>query len=89
MAVLITGHIPGQTREGYEGMLAALSDAMREAPGFVMHAAFPVEGGWRVVEVWETARDASQFFATFVHPNLPPGVRPRRSVQDLHALVSV
>lgn len=89
MAVLIIGDVPGQTREGYEGMIAALGSAMKEAPGFVMHTAYPVEDGWRVVEVWASARDAGQFFATFVHPNLPPGIQPKRSVQELHTLVSV
>lgn len=89
MAVLITADVPGQTREGYDGMVAALAGVMRQAPGFVMHTAFPVEGGWQVVEIWESAKDANQFFATFVHPNLPSGVKPRRSLQDLHNLVSV
>lgn len=42
-----------------------------------------------MIEVWASARDANQFFATFVHPNLPPGIRPRRSVQELYGLVKM
>ena len=29
MAVLMTADVPGQTREGYDGLLAALRDAIR------------------------------------------------------------
>jgi len=87
MAVLVTAEVHGQTESGYDGMLAALGGAIRAAPGFVLHAAFPVEGGWRVLEIWETPADANQFFAEFVAPNLPPGIRPKRTTQELHSLV--
>jgi hypothetical protein len=39
------------------------------------------------MELWETSEDATQFFATVVHPNLPPGIKPRRSLVELHSLV--
>jgi hypothetical protein len=46
-----------------------------------------MEGGWRVIELWETKEAANQFFAKHVAPNLPPGIRPKRTVQELHSLV--
>jgi quinol monooxygenase YgiN len=88
MAVLITAEVKGQTQQGYDGMLNVLAEPVRKAPGFVMHAAHPVEGGWRVIEVWESEDDANNFFAKAVAPNLPPGIRPKRSVQELHSLVT-
>ena len=48
MAVLITTENPGQTQPGYDGMLNALGPILKQAPGFVLHSAFPVDGGWRV-----------------------------------------
>lgn len=48
MAVLITAEVKGQTREGYDGMLGKLAEWLKQAPGFILHTAHPVEGGWRV-----------------------------------------
>lgn len=87
MPVLIVAEVKGQTLEGYEGMRAVLEDAQRRAQGFVLHTAHPVEDGWRVIEIWETKSDADRFFAESVAPNLPPGIRPKRSVQVLHGMV--
>jgi len=87
MAVLITAEVKGQTQQGYDGMLGFLSEAIKKAPGFVLHTAHPVEGGWRIVEVWESKGDADQFFAKNIAPNLPPGIRPKRSVQELHSVL--
>ena len=86
-SVLITAEVKGQTQQGYEGMRSVLSDALKQAPGFVLHTAHPVDGGWRIIEVWETKQDADQFFAKNVAPNLPPGIRPKRTVQELHGLI--
>lgn len=44
MTVLVTAEVQGQTRQGYEGMFSALSDGLKQAPGFVLHAAHPIEG---------------------------------------------
>lgn len=87
MAVLVTAEVQGQTQEGYDGMLVGLRDMIRRAKGLVLHTAHAIEGGWQVVEVWETQHDANEFFAKFVHPNLPPGIKPKRSFQELHSLV--
>lgn len=87
MAVLITAEVAGQTQQGYDGMLQFLEEIIKVAPGFILHTAHPIEGGWRVIEVWETKEAANQFFAKYVAPNLPPGIRPKRTVQELHSLV--
>jgi hypothetical protein len=87
MAVLVTAEVHGQTREGYDGMLTALGDAIRGAPGFIAHFAAPAGDGWRVMELWETQDDANRFFAKYVHPNLPEGIKPKRSFLPLHSLV--
>ena len=87
MAVLVTAEVAGQTQQGYDGMLSALGSALKEAPGFILHTAFPVEGGWRVLEMWDSKRQADEWYAKSVAPNLPPGIRPKRAVQELHCLV--
>ena len=87
MAVLVTGETVGVTKEMHDGMLAKLGEQLRGAKGFIAHIAGPYEEGWRVMEIWETKEDATEWFAKFVHPNLPPGVKPRRTFHEVHALV--
>jgi hypothetical protein len=87
MAVLVIASVPGQTRELYDGMLSALGGPLQAANGFIAHFAIPSDDSWQVMELWETERDANQFFATFVHPNLPDGIKPRRTFKQLHSLV--
>jgi hypothetical protein len=69
-------------------MLTHLSAPLKQAPGCVLHTSHAIEGGWPVIEIWESKREASQLFAQHVLPNLPPGIRPKRSFQDLHSLVA-
>ena len=87
MAVMVIAEVPNQTQQGYDAMLSMLEGGIRRAPGFIMHTAYATEDGWRVIEVWESSRDASDFFAKFVHPNLPPGIKPKRAIQELHSMV--
>ena len=87
MAVLITAEVPGQTQEGYDGMLAALEPLLRQAKGFIAHGAGPTGDGWRVFELWESQDEANKFFADYIHPSLPDGVKPKRSFLELHSLV--
>lgn len=87
MAVIVTAEVPGQTTEGYDGMMGALGPLLRDAKGFIAHGAGPDGDGWHVFEIWETAADATDFFAKYIQPNLPPGVKPKRTLRELHNLV--
>ena len=88
MAVLVLADVCGQSQEGYDAMLAVLEPRLEQAPGFIAHGAGPVGSGWwKTFEVWESLAEATAFFATHVHPNLPPGVTPKRTIIELHALV--
>ena len=87
MAVLITADVPGQTKEAYDQMLNVLGPILRTAKGFIAHGAGPGHDGWKVFEVWESQEDATSFFAKHIHPNLPPGVKPKRTFVELHSLV--
>jgi hypothetical protein len=88
MPVLIIAEVKGQTVDGYNGMLAHMGERIHNAPGRVMHASHPTEDGWRVIEVWENRGLANAWFAEHVAPNFPPGIKPRRTFQDLHSLFS-
>jgi hypothetical protein len=87
MAVLVTADVPGQTQEKYDHMLAVLGPALRTSKGFIAHGAGPSSDGWKTFEIWESQEDATQFFAKYVHPNLPEGVKPKRTLLELHSLM--
>jgi hypothetical protein len=87
MAVLIVAEVAGQTHEKYDRMLAVLGPVLRSAKGFIAHGAGPAGDGWRTFEVWESSADATRFFADYIHPNLPAGVKPKRTVTELHSLI--
>jgi hypothetical protein len=80
--------VPGQTREGYEAIRVNLGPVLKAAVGLIFHTAHEIEGGWRIVEIWETARDGNDFFAKVLHPNLPPGIRPQRKVVEVSDLIT-
>lgn len=88
MAVLISTKVKNQTREGYDGVLSAVRESIKQAPGFIMHCAHPDDGEWKVYEVWQSKEQADQWFGKYVVPNLPPGIHPKRSCQELHAVVT-
>jgi hypothetical protein len=85
MAVLMIGEVPNLTEETYGAMVGQLMPVMRAFKGFIAHAGGPSpNGGWRVVEVWESEEDGKAWFDENVKPNLPPDVVPDRRYYPLH-----
>jgi quinol monooxygenase YgiN len=88
MPIMMIGDAEGTTPQIYAQMIGALQEAMKAAPGFIMHTAHQREdGGVRVVEIWQSKQESDAFFAKHVAPNLPPGVRPKRKTLALESLV--
>ena len=88
MAILLTTVIKGQTAEGYDQLSPFLHEVVRKAPGFLLHCAYSSEEGWGVLEVWNSKGEADQFFSTYVAPNLPKGIVPKRSYKELHSVIT-
>ena len=85
MPVLMIAEVPGLTEDVYTGMIGNLMPVLRDSPGFVSHAGGPSpEGGWRVVEIWDSQADGDAFFDNNVKPNLPPEMNPERKYHALH-----
>jgi hypothetical protein len=89
MPVLITSDVPGQTPEGYDAAIEQLEAALTSAPGFIAVGAYPSPDGWRVFELWQSSKEAADFFAKHVRPNLPADIQPKRTTRELHSLVTV
>jgi hypothetical protein len=89
MAVLMIGEVQGLTAEVYNGMLEGLKPTLQAAEGFIAHAGGPSpEGGWRVVEMWDTEENGQAWFDEFVRPNLPPEIVPQRTFYPVDAAFS-
>jgi len=71
--------MPGVTADDYAKVLAELGGAEKTAPGLVAHVAGPVDGGYRIVDVWESKED----FQRFAEQHLDPAVRRAHSPEML------
>ncbi|MCD9141007.1 hypothetical protein [Streptomyces albireticuli] len=68
MAVIVTFNVPGVGPELYEACVERLtggqgftSPADLPVPGLLSHATGPVDGGWRVTDVWESVEAFEEF----------------------------
>lgn len=68
----------------YDQIAAGVTESLRAAPGFRAHAAYPVDGGFAVTEIWDDAQDHQAFFESAVRPNISGGVRFDVTVTELH-----
>ena len=73
----------------YDQLAAGLSEPLKAAPGFRTHAAYPVEGGFVVTEIWDNAQDHRAFFESAVKPNIPDGVPFEIQVIELRNTVGL
>jgi hypothetical protein len=64
MAIGVLCEIPGGTQKQYDQVMDKLNLGGKVAPGGVSHVAGPMDGGWRVVDVWESKEAFEKFFQT-------------------------
>ncbi|MFL5823235.1 MAG: hypothetical protein ACJ764_07315 [Solirubrobacteraceae bacterium] len=66
MAIGIRGKLPGVTQEQFEAMDRAVGS---DAPdGLIFHASGPVEGGWGILDFWESREQFDRFISEQVAP---------------------
>ncbi|MEU6624404.1 hypothetical protein ABZ926_26995 [Streptomyces litmocidini] len=94
MAIIVTFDLPGAGQDLYDTVIERVTAGKgftRFAdvgdPGLVSHAAGPVEGGFRVTEVWESAEALEAHAKTFGpilaalgHADLRPTIIPAHNV---------
>ena len=66
MAVAFLQEIPGATQEQYDQVVETLRG--QTAQGRIFHVAGPIEGGWRIVDVWESQEAVNKFFQEQLGP---------------------
>jgi quinol monooxygenase YgiN len=88
--------MPGVTQEQYDALHAQIAPLGADATGFVAHISGPSQGGWYVIEVWESKADLERFIQEKVAPMMAPGapmpkvveefeVYSRQTREELHA----
>jgi hypothetical protein len=63
MAVCMIFDAPGVSQAQYEQVRNEVTSGDRPPDGAIYHVAGPTEGGWCVVEVWESREAFDRFFA--------------------------
>lgn len=89
MAIVQIVETPGGTKEKYEQVIKELGlTGSKLAPGQLVHIAGPVDGGWQVVNVWESQEIADKFRTEKLAPaQQKAGLSPRPpKVSQVHRL---
>jgi hypothetical protein len=85
MSIVMTQDMPGATRELVEQVTAELNFATQGKPaGLIAHTALEVDGGIRIIDIWETEADLATFGETRLGPAMA-AVAQRNGV-DLTAM---
>ncbi|HEV2238564.1 MAG TPA: hypothetical protein VGR57_18040 [Ktedonobacterales bacterium] len=88
MAILVIDQAPGVTAAQYEAIVRQLGPDTTQ-PGQMLLLAGPVEGGWRVISVWES----QEAYEAFRRDRLMPVVTQQSGITDqvqfapLHSVV--
>ncbi|MEU7133688.1 hypothetical protein [Streptomyces sp. NPDC046261] len=72
MAIIVTFELPGATQDVYDACIDRLTGGqgftsfadLPGADGIIVHVSGPVDGGWRVTDVWESPEAFESFAAT-------------------------
>ena len=77
MAVALITDIPGGSQEMYDRVRAEMN---LDGPpdGGIAHASGPIEGGWRVVDIWESPEHFERFARDRLGPALEAVGAPMR-----------
>jgi hypothetical protein len=89
MAVLVRITAPGMDQSGYDQAAPGLHELVKKQPGFIIHVAYPMPGGFTVGEVWESQAQQESWFNEHVTPSLPAEIVAASSTEyiQLHAVV--
>lgn len=68
---------PGVNQEQYDGMHALAGSMAAEATGFVAHIAGPTDGGWYIIEVWDSKEEFQRFMQKLMAQMPPGGPQPK------------
>jgi hypothetical protein len=88
-AIIAVFEVPGMTADQYDQTANALAAAGLDQPeGRLYHVACAKEGGWLVVDVWESGDRLNQFAQTLVPILQQAGVTPPQpQIYPVHNII--
>jgi hypothetical protein len=90
MAIVVRAEVSGMTQEMYDGMADRLVDDLRLMPGFIAHYSRAIDGGWEVVELWESQDEFDDWYKGHVMPAVQQaGLSPQLSVTEVHNMIAI
>jgi hypothetical protein len=83
MAIGIRIKLPGITQEQFDTGHDAINLSREAPPGLIFHSSGPIEGGWGIIDFWESRADFDAFApriqtgmeAAGVQPAGPPDIK--------------
>jgi hypothetical protein len=87
MAIGFIMEFPGVTAEQYDVVKSIAHPTNQMPAGGLSHAAAPMEGGWRVMDLWQSQEAFDTFFRETLSPALATAninVHPNVTVLDVH-----
>ena len=70
VAIGIRIKLPGVTKEQFDAAHAHINPDRSSPPGMLFHASGPIDGGWGVIDFYESRAD----FDAFLESNIQPGI---------------
>jgi hypothetical protein len=83
MAIAVIVEIAGATAEQYDAIVAEMKLTSWPPPHNLFHVAGPSEGGWRVVDIW----DSAEAFEAFAREQLGPLAQKHGMTAQPHIVV--
>jgi hypothetical protein len=83
MAIGIRIKLPGITQEQFDLGHDSINPDRVPPPGLIFHSSGPIDGGWGIIDFWESRADFDTFSvriqqgmdAAGVHPSGPPDIK--------------
>ena len=89
MAIIVFTEIPGGNAEKDQQMMQAVGVAPGKLPaGASLRAAGPIDGGWRVISIWDSEDSWNKFRRETLEPAWKQmGVQPQAKVSQLNSVM--
>lgn len=87
MSALVRISTVGLDEATYDQLAPVLHPLLKAQPGFFMHVAYPIPGGFAVGEVWESKDQHETWFNGTVKPNVPNADAMSTEYFELHSVI--
>jgi hypothetical protein len=68
--------LPGITQEQFDAAHDHINPQRTPPPGLIFHASGPIEGGWGIIDFWESRADFDAFSSRIQEGMAAAGVTP-------------